>query len=65
MHMKMNDIRKQSDRELEKLLSEERARVRQFRFDVTGSKVKNVKMGANAKRSVARMLTEINARKVK
>jgi ribosomal protein L29 len=61
--MKMKDIKKQSDKELAKLLSEARAAVRQFRFNVTGSKVKNIKEGANAKRLVARILTELNLRK--
>lgn len=63
--MKMKDIKKQSDKELAKLLSEARAAVRQFRFDVTGSKVKNIKEGANAKRIVARILTELSLRKEK
>lgn len=61
--MKMNDIRKQTDKELAKLLAEARAAVRQFRFNVTGSKVKNIKEGANMRRFIARLLTEINARK--
>lgn len=60
--MKMNEIRKQTDKELMKLLAEARAAVRQFRFDVTGSKVKNIKEGANAKRVVARILTELAIR---
>lgn len=61
--MKYADIRKLSDKELAKALESGRAAVRQFRFDVTGSKVKNIKEGANAKKAVARILTEMNARK--
>lgn len=61
--MKMKDIKKQTDKDLAKLLAEARATVRQFRFDVAGSKVKNIKEGANAKRLVARILTEMSLRK--
>ncbi len=60
--MKYTDIKKLSDKELAKSLEEKRSAVRQFRFDIAGSKVKNVKEGANAKRAVARILTELNAR---
>lgn len=60
--MKSNELKKLSQAELEKLLKEERAHVRQFRFDITGSKVKNIKEGANAKKTVARVLTELAAR---
>ena len=60
--MKSKDIQKLSDKELEKLLEEKRAVVRQFRFDITGSKVKNIKDGAIAKKTVARILTELNGR---
>ena len=63
--MKTNEINKQSDKELEKLLIEKRAFVRQFRFDVTGSKAKNIKEGANARKDVARIMTEIAKRNKK
>lgn len=61
--MKMNDINKLSDKELEKLLLEKRTAIRQFRFDVTGSKAKNVKGGSNMRKEVARILTELALRK--
>jgi ribosomal protein L29 len=60
--MKSKDITKLSDTELAKLLEEKRATVRQFRFDITGSKVKNTKDGAVARKDVARILTEQTAR---
>ncbi len=61
--MKITDIRKLSDKELEKSLMEKRAEVKQFRFDITGSKAKNLKVGANAKKDVARLMTELMSRK--
>lgn len=63
--MKMNEINKQSDRELEKLLSDKRAAVRQFRFDITGSKAKNLQEGANIRKDVARIMTELTSRNKK
>lgn len=59
----ITEIRKQSDKELEKLLAERRSAVRQYRFDITGSKSKDVKAGANARKDIARLLTELAARK--
>jgi ribosomal protein L29 len=61
--MKYTEIKKLSDKELTKSLEEKRAAVRQFRFDMTGSKVKNIKEGSNARRVVAQILTEMTARK--
>lgn len=54
-----------SDKELEKLLEEKQAAARQFRFDIAGSKVKNLKEGSNAKKTVARILTELKLREAK
>ena len=61
----MNEINKQSDKELEKLLSERRAAVRRFRFDVSGSKAKNLKEGSNMRKDVARIMTELSSRNKK
>ncbi len=63
--MKMHEIKKQSDQELEKLLVEKRAAVRQFRFDITGSKAKNIKEGTNGRKDVARIMTELASRNKK
>ena len=62
MLMKNNEIKKLSDKDLLKMIEEKRKAVRQFRFDITGSKVKNLKEGGNLKKDVARMLTELTLR---
>ena len=62
IYMKITEIRKMSDKEIEKALVEQRAEVKQFRFDITGSKAKDLKAGANAKKAVARLLTELSSR---
>jgi ribosomal protein L29 len=60
--MKSSEIKKMSDRELVKLLDEKQKAVRQFRFDISGSKVKNLKEGGNTRKDVARILTELTLR---
>ena len=60
--MKNNELKKLSDKDLLKMLDEKRKAVRQFRFDVTGSKVKNLKEGGTIKKDVARILTELTSR---
>ena len=60
--MKSNELKKLSDKELAKLLDEKQKAVRQFRFDITGSKVKNLKAGGNSRKDVARILTELTLR---
>ena len=60
--MKSKELKKLSDKELEKLLDEKQKAVRQFRFDITGSKVKNIKEGGNTRKDVARILTELSLR---
>ena len=63
--MNMNAINKQSYKELEKLLLEKRAALRQFRFDITGSKAKNIKEGTNMRKDIARMMTALSFRNKK
>ena len=60
--MKNNEIKKLSDKELLKMLDEKRKAARQFRFDITGSKVKNLKEGGTIRKDVARLLTELTSR---
>ncbi len=62
--MKSTELKKLSDKELAKLLDEKQKAVRQFRFDITGSKVKNLKEGGNSRKDVARILTELSSRGV-
>lgn len=61
--MKKSDVQKKTDADLAKELVENREGLRQFRFGVAGSKTKNVKESANRRKVIARILTELNARK--
>lgn len=45
---------------LEKRLETEREKLRSFRFRISQGKVRNVKEGAYLKRTIARILTQMN-----
>lgn len=56
----MKDFLKKSTNELKTLLSEKRVALRNFRFAVSGSNVRNVKEGDKLKKDIARILTILN-----
>tara|TARA_B100000683_G_C12134558_1_gene409128 strand:- start:14 stop:196 length:183 start_codon:yes stop_codon:yes gene_type:complete len=58
----MSTLSKKSEKELMKDLLEKRKAIREFRFNIAGSKLKDIKEGRALKRDVARILTELNAR---
>ncbi len=60
--MKIKDIKKKGDADLTKALRDARKLAMDFRFDVAGSKVRNTKEGKNAKKDIARILTEQRVR---
>jgi len=59
----MKDIKSKTEKDLQKELSKKRELLREFRFGLSGTKVKDVKEGANIKKDIARILTELNARR--
>ena len=61
--MKAKEIREKNDKDLAKLLLEKRVLLRNFRFGIAGSRTRDVKEGKNARRDVARILTELKSRK--
>lgn len=58
----MADIKNKSEKDLRKMLNEKRETLRNFRFGIAGSKVRDVKEGRNTRKEVARILTELNTR---
>lgn len=58
----MTDLKKKSIKDLNKMLKESNEKLREFRFGSAGSKVRNVKDGNNLRKTVARILTEVNTR---
>lgn len=61
----MKDYKGKTVNELEKELIAEQEALRVFRFEMSGSKIKNVKTGKNIRTNIARILTEINAQSSK
>ena len=59
----MKEYKDKSIGELEKVLVEKREALRVFRFAMSGSKVKNVKVGRGIRKDIARVMTEINGSK--
>lgn len=59
----MEDFSKKTIPELGITLREKREELRKFRFDTTGSKIKNVKLGVTLRRDIARILTILNKEK--
>ncbi len=57
------EIQKKSDKELASHVAEKRQEVRKFRFDTAGAGTRDVRAVRNAKKEIARSLTELDARK--
>lgn len=53
-----------SESELIKTLNEKRKELREFRFNIAGTKTRNVKEGSNLRKDIARILTTLNKRVV-
>ena len=55
--MKIQELRQKNKVELQKLLQDNRERLRQLRFDLAAGKVKNVREIRLIKKDIARILT--------
>jgi len=55
--MKTSELRQRSKEELQKILQDNRERLRALRFDLASGKVKNVKEIRKIKKGIARILT--------
>jgi large subunit ribosomal protein L29 len=55
--MKITELRQKSKPELQKLLQDNRDRLRQLHFDLAAGKVKNVREIRRIKKEIARILT--------
>ncbi len=59
----MKDIKNINEKDLMKQIAEKQLAQRNFRFGISGSKLKNVKEGRSIRKDIARILTELSARK--
>lgn len=55
--MKKIDFKTKTPAELHKLLTEKKEAFRVFRFNISGSRIKNVKEGRNLRKEIARIMT--------
>ena len=55
--MKLSELKQKSKEELQKILTENRGKLRQLRFDLAGGKVKNVREIRKTKKEIAQILT--------
>lgn len=60
--MKPIDVRKKSDEELTKLLLELETELREFRFEMSGGRIKNVKRARAIRADIARLKTVLSER---
>lgn len=60
----MADYKDMSIEQIQKEVAAKREALRTFRFGAAGSRSKNVKEGRNLRKEIARLLTELNSRKV-
>ena len=59
-----NEFKKENDASLQKMLGDKREALRVFRFEGQGSRRRNVREGRELRRDIARILTEVQARKI-
>ncbi|TSC74785.1 MAG: hypothetical protein G01um101430_779 [Parcubacteria group bacterium Gr01-1014_30] len=55
--MKISELRQKTKAELQKLLSDNREKLRQLRFDLASGKIKNVREIRKTKKEIAQILT--------
>lgn len=59
----MTDIKKKTEKDITSDFTKNRKSLREFRFGIAGSNIKNVKEAKFLKKEIARGLTELNTRK--
>ncbi len=58
--MKIKELRPKSEKDLQRLLHEDRERLRKLKFDLSAGKVKNVREVRSIKKDIAKILTILN-----
>ncbi len=56
----MKELKNKTKEALETMLIEKRKVLRDFRFNMTSTQIKDVKIGRNARKSIAQILTLLN-----
>jgi ribosomal protein L29 len=58
----MNEFKGKTEKDLNKLLADKRKALQTFRFNISGSKTRNVKEGKGLRKDIARILTELQVK---
>lgn len=61
--MAKNEYSKETPEALQKMIADKREALRVFRFEGQGSRRRNVREGRTVRREIARILTELTARR--
>lgn len=61
--MEKKEFEGKNDQELREMLAEKREALREFRFGIAGSRVRDVREGRGHRKDIAQILTELQARK--
>jgi len=56
MNKAMEELKKKNEKELKQLLAEKREALREFRFSMKGSRIRNTKEGSQLRKDIARIL---------
>ena len=62
MNYEMDNLRKKSEKELNKELSEKNIQSLELRFAIANNQVKNIREARSLKKNIARILTNLNER---
>jgi ribosomal protein L29 len=62
--MDRKELQKLAEKELQAQLADLRKKVREFRFSIANSQLKNVRLMRQSKKEIAQILTELNKRRV-
>lgn len=62
--MDRKELQKLAEKELQIQLADLRKKVREFRFSIANSQLKNVRLMRQSKKDIAQILTELNKRRI-
>ncbi len=63
--MNMSELQQKTDQELRDLRAEKAEALRAFRFNIAGSQIRGVREGRALRKDIARINTELSARRIR
>ncbi len=62
MNKKLAKIKEMNEKDIKTFVNEKKAKLADFRFNISGGKMKNVKEGVALRKEIAQALTILNAK---